>query len=371
MHMFNRCVERFFPDAYVDRIYLTTINHKFSAAEAREILPGPGVSFAKALRGMLNSKISVIRELVEAVKAADLVVINGEGSILEDQPNARMIYMTAELAHHFGTEPHLINFTAHITRSNSIELAAHAFHRFVTVSVREPLSYYTVRSFFPRVHLFPDIVAGLDVHAAEPTADCDYVLIGGGSATLRMVNKPGSMERLKAALKSVCDELKKSGHQVRLMGWFRDEWLRDIAEEDVRYHTVDFARYLGFCRGALVNFTGRHHGCVMSSAAGCPFITTTANCFKNFGDRVLYGRCGSAFELERLNGLDLADELKACVRHREYHAEAIRLRMEVLRPYFFGAFANIRQRVNDLVEDGIIPFDARPSDLHYVQHMTP
>lgn len=393
MFMVNRLLSRFFPDAQIDRIFLSTINFRFSENDQADFFPARGCDMKPLAAKWIDEGVGKIREIVEKIRWADLIIINGEGSVLECQLNARVIYMICEIARAQDIPCHLINFTAHVTRDDAVELAKRAFDACATVAVREPLSYYLVRKFYANVRLYPDVVIGVgkELGLEEISNSLDrrrHVLIGGGSATLRMTRgsklfrnrfwqipsleaKFSPMRKLKLKYRFLCDELVAQNCEVTLMGWYRDEWLEEFSSDGVRYEEIDFRRYYEICTGAAINFSGRHHGCVMSAAAGCPFITTTANCFKNFGDRLLYGSPTKIYELERLNVRELASDIKAAVDRSKQHIErTIFLRNQIL-PFYDGSMRNIISLCPDLIESGILPANPDPKDLEFAQNMQP
>ncbi|WP_152053201.1 polysaccharide pyruvyl transferase family protein [Tautonia marina] len=395
MFMLNRLVERHFPGASVERIFLSTINHPFTEDERRDLLPSEVTTIEQSADRMMRSPLPVLTDLVEKLRWADLVVINGEGSVLEDQANSRMVLMICDLASRLGAECHLINFTAHLSRPSAVELARHAFGRCATVSVREPLSYLLVKKFFPDVRLFPDIVIGVREELIGQLNGSQLpeplVMIGGGSATIRMERQPvpggrkhrlgrllglersaAPMDRLRRRFGRIVRRLVAQGVHVRLMGWPRDEWLEDLAiDPRAVYEVPDFRRYVEVAGRSVVNFTGRHHGNVMSASAGCPFITTTANCFKNYGDVMLFGSPGPVLEMERLDDAAALTAIEQTLADPEGHRAEAERRRDAILPFTDGALRNIGMRIDDVVDAGLIEGVSGEAAANYVQHMTP
>lgn len=364
MHLLNRELERLFPDALIERVYLDSINYPFRRREARRVLAPTPEDLPRCIKYIDRYRPPPFDEVLRCLSEADVVVINGEGSMIEAKSHTRMVYTIIELASRRGIPVHLINFTAHITTGSSEDWASYSYGQCAAVCVREPLSYDVVRRFEPRVKLFPDLALGLDLDTSEMFDPC--LLIGSGSAATRMERDPERTHRLRIAYNDLCVRL-ASHVPVRLMGWHRDEWLREIVGTGITYHDIDFVRYSSFCKSALLNFTGRHHGCVMSASVGCPFLTTTANCYKNFGDAELYGSAGPVMEMERLD-VEFVEStvLSALDRANELRAKA-ESRRDQLRPFSFGAIRNIGDSQTDLVGAGLVSLDAE-MPIPYIQH---
>jgi len=401
MHMFNAILKKIFPDSPIERVYLDTTNYPYNSFEEKyystlnyikklmnnplikgasseskickeNFIPNSSVSVEQALKNMLSTNFKIIVDLREKIEWSELVIINGEGSVIDYQSNSRFIFMVCELCSYFNKPFHLINFTAHITSKKTIQLAKSAFSKCSSVSVREPLSYYLTKEFYPNVKVFPDIVLGIDKYIKEEEPPYEnYVMIGGGSATIRIEKDINKMNKLKKQYDNIINTLISNGLNVLLAAWKRDEWLQDLQKPNTLFEMTNFNQYFNYCKNAVVNFTGRHHGCVLSFSAGCPFITTTANCFKNFGNKLLYTSPSKVFEMENLPSEKVSEAILKILNNCEEIKKELTGRKKLLYPFYMGAFENIVREVPDLVDEGIIPKNPSPDDLTYIQNMTP
>ena len=119
------------------------------------------------------------------------------------------------------------------------------------------------------------------------------------------------------------------------------------------------------CTGALFNFTGRHHGIVMSFASGCPFLALSANTFKTNGDEALYGVGMEVENFERPDVERIQRNFSKLIDYSDRYKKKCEEKRKDFFPFAAGALENVLQPVEDLVSSGVYVPSRNPKSYTY------
>jgi polysaccharide pyruvyl transferase WcaK-like protein len=273
---------------------------------------------------------------LERLTAADLVVVNGEGSIYRTNDSAIRELFLAWLAKTRLQIPTLfLNGTVHLTRVMPIlpAMVRKTFPVLDGVAVREPHSLRNLRRFVPGVdaRMIPDSAFSFaaEVSQAErplnplagPLAGSDYFTLDPGA--MPMDHRFGS----RSALFHLITELKRIVPRAVLVSSApADLYIERVAEETDSIFVPSLPTYralMGLFSDASFVVTGRYHNVILGALVGTPSLTFASSSHKVHGVcELLEGQIGEPYD-----GTDLKSQMDAIGAHASrYVAEAPTLR---------------------------------------------
>lgn len=173
---------------------------------------------------------------------ADILMINGEGTLHHSGHRARYLMVMIEEAKRTGKRVMLVNALFQQYDCSSDDLLADL----VLLTVREPRSAAFARRFGGAPRILLDSAADPVFLASGVARALTHGRVIGGA------HKDGLLERPFAGLQ---------GDRLRMS---------DTSFEDI----------VATLRGAEIYLTAQHHGVYAAALAGCPFVTTPSNSHK-------------------------------------------------------------------------------------------
>lgn len=293
-------------------------------------------------------------DFLARLRAADLVVLNGEGSMYRTNLSAiRELFLAWFAKTQLGLPTLFVNGLVHLTLVMPIlpAMVRKTFRTLDAVAVREPCSERNLKEFVPelRVYQFPDSAFFL-----EPA-------IARESRATRAVHEqlhgrpffcfdPGAMPvdhspPHRSALYHLIRNLKQLVPQAVLISSApADNYIELIARETDSLYVNTFTRYREFMalvRDAQFVISGRYHNPILAAIVGCPSITLASTSHKVHGACETIGLIGSPYD-----GTDLCSQLPAI----EAHAAAYVARRAELGRELQARSSELRAQVSGLGE---------------------
>ena len=256
---------------------------------------------AAALREAAHDDAFVARLMggTESLARADVVLINGEGSIYDFQDKGRHLLALAWVAkERFGKPVALVNHTAELGHPAMRELAELVYPRLDDVVAREPLTVETLRPLC-RVDFAPDAAFRLQPgHPADPAAlraaaqgapsvsglehfnpERPYVCLGGSSIFLRP-DRPYADPL--PGLRTLIAGIQRQGLAVVLTapGTEDHRFMNDLAAEfrlPLFGSDTPTQVAVDLLAGAACFISGRWHPSIFALTGGTPIIVFGAN----------------------------------------------------------------------------------------------
>lgn len=286
------------------------LNHRFiqsswnTISGKKDIVPTCFAEFEPFAQQVFAGEIFRTESL--CLKECDLVVINGEGSIYDQQRKGRMMLFIAYLAKKYFNKPCiLVNHTADVHDPIMFEMASYVYPLLDDVIFREPLSSEACSDFLKKENsllaadaaftyrpisdsswlsvvgregyfsIWPDSAVGFD--PKKP-----YICVGGSSIYLRP-DRP-SYDSVPGFIK-LCKRLQEQIAPVVLTAPCQtdEKIFRPIAKElnlpliALSTPTQQAVDILG---NASVYISGRWHPSILALTGGTPIVTLTANTYK-------------------------------------------------------------------------------------------
>ena len=288
--------------------------------QADVVTEEPRLSLARVLQHQRHHP--ELRDLVDKVKNADAVVINGEGSmIFTAQPRRELSFqlLMIELAHHFGTPVFYVNAVVSdapggVRNASTYAWSMDTLERCAAVAVRDPHSHALVRAGNPavKVHLIPDALFSLYPDYAPGGAFADllgdarplvpfpeheaslnwdfsapYICVGGSSAAAK------NGERAVRHYTALVEELKTLELPLYLIvSCPGDAFLREVAAKTqtpaIPVYTNVFAAGAILARARLL-VSGRYHPSIFASLGGTPCVFLGSDSHKTLSLQTLLG----------------------------------------------------------------------------------
>jgi polysaccharide pyruvyl transferase WcaK-like protein len=226
---------------------------------------------------------------INALQSADLVVVNGEGTLHGLSHGALSLLYLAYIAKtRLGKPVHVINHScypssepAHLAAATA--LYAHAYRVFDSVAVREPLSAENVRAFgVEPIVAFDSLPLYLAAHPLPAVAKQDTLLIAGSVAW-----SPAMLDALAGAARIA----RKQGLRVQVLVGAN----ASLAADDVSFVQALHARlngayelvathnetqWLTAIAQARLLVSGRFHHSIAAACVGTPFLLGDSNTAK-------------------------------------------------------------------------------------------
>lgn len=323
--------------------------------------PASAADFDRSSKKVLDGEI--LQTESAAIRRADYVVVNGEGSIYDRQRMGRMMFFIAYLAkHHFGKPCAIVNHTADIHDPIMREMAELVYPELDDIVFREQISMQACRGIAPAAEVAPDAAflwEPLDHDSWQATRNRpDYYSVWPDSAANFDLTKPyicvaGSSIYLRKdrpkydpvpAFRRLCGELSKLAQVVITIPCRQDErFLRPLARDlglpAIGLHSP-IPQVVDILGNAAVLVSGRWHPSILALCGGTPILTLTANTFKT---QALMDMIGS--ETASYDALQLHSHVDAIVSQAaELIARGPNLRNElrsIARKFAEGAWRNV------------------------------
>jgi|GEM_PF-2477537 len=277
-----------------------------------------------------------VAEYLERFKGADLVVLNGEGSLYRTNLSAiRELFLAWFAKTRLGLPTIFINGLVHLTQVTPTlpAMVDKTFSALDAVMVREPYSLRNLKEYLPHIpaRVIPDSAYYLtaDLQEASPAikqmqaelAGADYFCYDPGAMpTDHRYGQRSGLQQLIKQLQSVVP----NGVLVASSP-FETNLEAIAAETGCRYlpHQSSYRHLMAVLAGASFQVTGRYHNPILGAIVGCPAVSLATTSHKNHGGcEILGGLIGAPYD-----GTDLRRQTPAIVaRATEYYAERATLR---------------------------------------------
>jgi hypothetical protein len=300
-------------------------------------------------------------EYLRRLERADLVILNGEGSLYRTNVSAiRELFLAWLCKVRLGVPTVYLNGGLHLTGVLPIlpAMARKTFAVLDAVAIREPWSIRNLEEYVPQVeaHLVPDAAYALRPADARSSAavdavrerigDIPYFCFDPGAMPMDVLGgERSALYELITALKDVVPGAVYVSHSPP------DDYIEGIAREtgSIYVDTIrDYREYLALVADAEFVVTGRHHNVILASIVGCPSIAFGATTHKVHGAcEWLEGLVGSPYD-----GTDIRPQLGTIVEHAIGY---VRTR-ELLRERLLEVSARLRARTSvlgDLVAEAL------------------
>lgn len=289
-------------------------------------------------------------QLVELVRKASYVVVNGEGTIVgyDGRPGTQNLLYLIKLAEDFGKSVSLINHSAFPSDDPQVlEIYRKVYSNLTFCAVRDPVSLAKLESLgCLNVRLAfdssPDYIERLFQEAEIPYERDGYICLSGGRDVFRVI--PEFLERCAPQLSEafgkrlvflMSDTAVKAEDDLRCIEAIEKFNQRGGVQVEVYWaHNVN--EFLTFINNAFCTITGRFHHSVMATALNKPFVVYSTNTPKNEVFTTL--GAGVFASLSRLASENVADHVRSALERvknggEKAKAEALRLALENYREW--------------------------------------
>jgi polysaccharide pyruvyl transferase WcaK-like protein len=259
-------------------------------------------------------------EFLSRFEGADLVVVNGEGSIYRTNHTAiRELFLAWLAKERLGIPTVYVNGGLHLTGVMPIlpAMVRKTFRRIDAVALREAWSLRNVQEYVPDLPaaLFPDTAFTLtpeDAHVSGDVAAHLDRLVGSpyfcfAPGAMPMDSRGGK----KSALHQMISALKVAApHAVFVSSNPADRYIEEIAHQTDSLFLergTDYREFMALVAGAQFLVSGRYHNVILAAIMGCPTIAFGSSSHKVHGGcEMLDNLIGSPYD-----GTDLRSELDA------------------------------------------------------------
>lgn len=279
------------------------------------------------------------REFLRRLNGANVVVLNGEGSIYRRNDSAiRELFLAWFAKTRLGIPTLFLNGTVHLTRVVPIlpAMVRKSFAVLDAVSVREPCSLRNLSEYAPNIEarMIPDSAFSF---AQEVTNQKRFPNPLGQrlEGVAYFTFDPGAMPidhhfGEHSALFRLIIELKKIvGQPVLVQSAPADSYIEGLAEETNSIFVralPDYRSLMGLLSDAQFMVTGRYHNPILGALVGCPSITFASSNHKVHGVcEILEGQIGTPYD-----STDLQSNIEAITAHAaRYVADQSNLRPQL------------------------------------------
>ncbi len=330
----KRLIQQLAPDVQIRSIYLGALRSEYAQVHIRVVQrnvsflnkPGNPWEPMSRTRSVIESLPSVIRRrlleitpcrwfpkvadefdefahmwlsqqepsgMLPILQESDLVVFNGEGSILQRAPKGtRPLFLLYLAKHYLGKPCAIINHTAHLETSVPVLLAMarRVYPMMDYVSVREPASRRNLieNQVLDDVEVVPDALFADALH--DDVSGRVSMTRYGGSSNRQVCISGSSLSRLAspwrpdASFEDLVAALRERDLEPVLVAKDEsDQFLRNVAQRTGTpffgaEHTHD--ELTALLEKSRLFISGRYHPNILSAMAGCPFLPLTANSHK-------------------------------------------------------------------------------------------
>ncbi len=265
-----------------------------------DICPKDWSEFEEKAQQVMQGKI--LSHVKEALESCDLVIINGEGGILENQRESRMMFFLAYLAKKYFNKPvALVNHTASLEQAVLKEIAQHVYPLIDDSVFRDLLSFKTHAN-LGNSSLAADVTFTLEPAGREDWLklasrpfyfdiaghSCNYFDVSkpficlGGSSVFSARHKQNSSP--KQALEQLALALTKVAPVVLVASAKADEEILLSISKKLSLAFVSsqspFMLGLDLLANSSLYVGGRWHGAIFALLGGTPTVTFAAETFK-------------------------------------------------------------------------------------------
>ncbi len=268
-------------------------------------------------------------ELLSRFQGADLVVLNGEGSVYRTNLSAiRELFIAWLCKCHLGIPTIFVNGTVHLTDVMPIlpAMVRKTLPVLDAVAVREPHSLRNLAHYAPgvAVQLIPDSAFALTSDDARGASLSDSIRARIGDAPyfcfdpgpMPIDHRPGrrsALYRLIAALKDV------TADAVFVRNGPADGYIEEIAKETNSLYIgalVDYREWMTVARDAQFLLTGRYHNAILAAIMGCPSMTLGSSSHKVHGACEMLEIIGTPYD-----GTDLVSQISSIASHAGHYVQ--------------------------------------------------
>jgi polysaccharide pyruvyl transferase WcaK-like protein len=263
-------------------------------------------------------------EFLRRFEGADLVILNGEGSLYRTNQSAiREVFLAWYCKTQLGIPTVFANGMVHLTGVMPVlpAMVRRTFAVLDAVAVREPRSLRNLHEYAPDVHarVFPDsaFVVTPDQAQSTPAVDAIRRRIGDDAyfcfdpGAMPMDHRPSR----RSGLYELISRLKTVVPQAVLVNSApADAYIEQIAEETGSVYVdtlTDFREYMALVADAQFVASGRYHNPILAAIMGCPSITFSSTNHK------VHGACETLEDVggSPYDGTDLRTHLDAIEAH--------------------------------------------------------
>jgi polysaccharide pyruvyl transferase WcaK-like protein len=269
-------------------------------------------------------------EFMTRLQSADLVVVNGEGSIYRTNQSAiRELFLAWFSKQRLGVPTIFVNGMVHLTDVMPIlpAMVRKTFPVLDAVAVREACSLRNLRLYAPEVdaQLIPDSAFLCTPNDARVTPAVRAIREQIGDDTYFCFD-PGAMPmdhraRKQSALFELISRLRAVTSQAVLINSSpADVYIERIADEtgSIYVDTItDYREYMALVGDAQFVASGRYHNPLLAAIVGCPTIAFASSSHKVHGTcEMLDHLVGAPYD-----GTDLRSHLDAIEQHARSYVE--------------------------------------------------
>lgn len=249
-------------------------------------------------------------ELMARLREADLVVINGEGSIYRTNLSASRELFLGWLAKERLNVPTIfVNGLVHLTDVMPVlpAMVRRTFPLLDAVAVREPYSLRNLEQYVPEVsaQVFPDAAFVFTPDDAALTPQIESIRADIGDSPYYCFD-PGPMPMdhkapKRSGLYQLISALNEIGPRpVFVTNGPADGFIRRVAEETGALYIdtiVDYHEFMALVGGAEFLATGRYHNVILAAIMGCPSVAFASASHKVHGAcEMLDGLVGTPYD---------------------------------------------------------------------------
>ena len=234
-------------------------------------------------------------EEFEKIQRADFIIINGEGTIVNDLPNfktyrrsGRYTIFMAHIARSLFRKPSfLLNFTFDPNNSEIDLMAKNIFPSLDGVFVREHLSLRALSNLSVKAEFVPDALFHKSLTSNLLDSPREYAVFGDTSA----IKYTGKLyfEKLGKLINKFCDEFDvvyADGNTPFVDDIYNLTKNLGIKWINPRNTSVD--DLFKIFKKTKFYFSGRWHNSILAACAGCPIVTLGSDSFKTLALRDLF-----------------------------------------------------------------------------------
>jgi polysaccharide pyruvyl transferase WcaK-like protein len=261
--------------------------------------------------------------------AADLVVVNGEGSLYRrNQSAVRELFLAWLCKTRLGVPTIFANGSSHLTDVDPVlpAIVRKSFGALDAVAVREPPSYRNLRQYAPDVETkyFPDSAFVFTPNHARETPAVQKIRDEIGPepffyfdpSPLPMDDRGGVASALHQMISALQQVVPRA---VCVSTGPADDYIERTAREtgSVFVSMTDYREWMSLVRDAQFLVTGRYHNAIMGAIMGVPSITFASASHKVHGAcEMLEGIVGSPYD-----PTDLRPRIRAIEEHARSYVQ--------------------------------------------------
>jgi polysaccharide pyruvyl transferase WcaK-like protein len=292
-------------------------------------------------------------DFLARLSGADLVILNGEGSLYRTNVSAiRELFLAWFARTRLNIPTLFLNGLVHLTLVVPVlpAMVRKTFAVLDGVAVREPCSLRNLNEYVPGVaaRFFPDSAYALDPDPGDtPRSVSDLVARLGGQDYFCF--DPGSMPidhqyGQRSALYQLISKLKQTGLQAVIVAssnleGYAEQLARDTGSPYFPLQ-ASYRDLMALLSGAKFQVTGRYHNPILGAMVGCPSISIATSSHKNHGTcEALGGLIGMPFD-----GTDLRTHTPAMLERAQDYID----HQATLRPSLQAAAARLRAQTAEM-----------------------